>query len=476
MRVLLTGVVNRQQVKVRETYMQAIEALGHTPVVTPPTFDPALAKKLDALLLTGGGDVNPALYGGKDMGDILFDTQRDELEISLIEAFLQENKPIGGICRGLQVICVALGGTLQNISNHTQVQGKDAAHAIALSKGAHKLLQGLTVVNSAHHQAALDLPKALKAIAHSPDGIIEAVQGKGPKGSPVRAVQWHPERDTNNDAEQNSRVLSFLLGQNEVIKAEHNPHAGHRTRMRKRAITQGFDGFEPHEVLEVMLYGVVPRGNTNPIAHALLRRFGSFSAVLDASPQDLMQVDGVGEQVAIFLKTIPAALRFYEHASFEKKPILSTSGRAARYIAALTRSQNEECFYCLSLDGQFRLNHADLLARGIVNEATVYPRAIVHSALKNNAVHCILAHNHPSGSLISSQADRDFTRHVRQSLESLGIRLLEHLIVTRDRYNVVNEWAETLQKNNGKLKANPHIPQENPEGYSFDENPRGKYQ
>ncbi len=161
---------------------------------------------LDALLLTGGGDVDPVLYGSApDPHTNFVNRERDELEIALVRCFLDNRKPVFGICRGIQVLNVALGGRLiqhlpdypatRGAEGHAQVDGRDISHPVSLIGGS-RLAAALGTeleVNSAHHQA-LD-PAAvgarLRVVGRSPAGIIEAVEGHA---LPALAVQWHPER------------------------------------------------------------------------------------------------------------------------------------------------------------------------------------------------------------------------------------------------------------------------------------------
>jgi putative glutamine amidotransferase len=169
------------------------------------------AEEYCGLLLTGGRDVDPKYYGEAPHPTTQIDPHnRDEVEFRWIERFLNAGKPIFGICRGIQVLNVALGGgLLQDISayfgarnepdaeTHTQVGGRDVEHPVVWVAGTEveRALGSARMVNSAHHQAVdpLRLGRGLRVAAVSPMGIIEAVEGEG-LGAPVFAVQWHPER------------------------------------------------------------------------------------------------------------------------------------------------------------------------------------------------------------------------------------------------------------------------------------------
>ena len=144
----------------------------------------------DALCLCGGGDVSPCSYGQKNICSKNVDLARDQKEFYLLKKFLDRNKPVFAVCRGLQVVNVFFGGTLfQNVCGHDQINGKDARHSVSFYGSLKRLFGKCGVVNSAHHQAIRDLGKGLTVTAVSGDGVIEAVECKN-----VSAFQFHPER------------------------------------------------------------------------------------------------------------------------------------------------------------------------------------------------------------------------------------------------------------------------------------------
>ncbi len=177
-----------------------------------------------ALLLTGGKDIHPARYGMEDRAALCkLEPERDELEFALFEAAQEAKKPILGICRGCQLINVALGGTLYvdipeelpAALEHRKVKGQDSEHLIAVVGGSLLFKISTEVegtVNSAHHQAIHQLGRGLRAVAYSPDQIIEAIEWESLYGSNfLLGVQWHPERMDWNSPFSGKIAAHFLF-------------------------------------------------------------------------------------------------------------------------------------------------------------------------------------------------------------------------------------------------------------------------
>ncbi len=209
-----------------------------------------------------------------------------------------------------------------------------------------------------------------------------------------------------------------------------NLHSGHRERLRKRFFEEGLDAFEDHQVLELLLFYAIPRSDTNPVAHRLLKRFGSLSAVLEADPKDLAAVEGMGLGAAAFLSMLPHAMRRYMKDRISKEsPHLSDPEKAARYVFPLMAGRTEEVFYVLCLDAQLKVNYAALVSSGTVKEAQILPRKVVEEAIRHKACSVILAHNHPSGTLKPSQSDIELTRQLADALNHIDIKVQDHIII-----------------------------------------------
>lgn len=206
-------------------------------------------------------------------------------------------------------------------------------------------------------------------------------------------------------------------------------HSGHRERLRKRFQQEGLEGFADHQVLELLLFHALPRRDTNPIAHLLLQRYGSLSGVFEADAADLALAPGVGAQAGLFLSLIPAVTRRYMMDSLHRrKPALNRPEKSKQYVLPLMAGRTEEVFYVLCLDSRNRLIHPALVGEGTVRDVVVHPRQVVEAALRHRACSVILAHNHPSGNPRPSAADFQLTRELIQALESIQIRVLDHLI------------------------------------------------
>ena len=207
-------------------------------------------------------------------------------------------------------------------------------------------------------------------------------------------------------------------------------HTGHRQRLRERFRAQGLAGFAEHEVLELLLIYAIPQKDVNPLAHALLERFGSLAAVLEADAGELMRVPGVGENAATLIALMPELFGSYQRSLLGARPVITTFQEAVRYCLSLFYGAREEEIYLICLDQGGRVLHPALLRRGTIDSVTLYPREVVELALRYRAHAVLLAHNHPSGHAHASQADQTVTQLVSQALGVVGVRLVDHLVIS----------------------------------------------
>lgn len=205
--------IGLERVFVSNAYVKAIEQSGGVPFIIPVNTNKENIKKqieaMDGIIISGGVDVNPILYNEEPINELgVIHPDIDEFDVEAIKIALELNKPIMGICRGLQVLNVALGGTLHQDLSYTKcskikhVQDTKpylGTHYIEIKEDSllSEVLGNKILVNTYHHQSIKDIGKELEVIAYSNDGIIEAIQGTG--NNFVLGVQWHPEMMCEKD-------------------------------------------------------------------------------------------------------------------------------------------------------------------------------------------------------------------------------------------------------------------------------------
>jgi DNA repair protein RadC len=209
------------------------------------------------------------------------------------------------------------------------------------------------------------------------------------------------------------------------------PHkgAGHRMRLRDRFLKSGLDGFHDYEVIELLLTLGTPRKDCKAIAKALMSRFKTLTAVLEAPPAELRRVAGIGPINLVGLKLVPAVSRRYLRQRLEGKQPLTNSRELFDYLNHTIRDKKKECFTAIYLDAKNRVIAEEILFTGTVTASAVYPREVVKAALAHAAAAVIFAHNHPSGDPAPSPDDMAITRKLIQACALVGITVHEHLII-----------------------------------------------
>lgn len=206
-------------------------------------------------------------------------------------------------------------------------------------------------------------------------------------------------------------------------------HSGHRDRLREKYLNFGIEALAPHEVIELLLFYAVPYRNTNDIAKNLYDRFGSLSAVLDAS-MDMLTEAGLTRNQATFLKLIPDVTRRYmidKHDNPSK--IVDLADVPARLVDLYIGTDHEEMVYIIVVDEKMKEVYSGVLAKGKFNAGEISIRRIMNLVLNYGAAGVVLAHNHPSGVAMPSQEDYYATDRIRKSLRLIGVELLDHFIV-----------------------------------------------
>lgn len=211
-------------------------------------------------------------------------------------------------------------------------------------------------------------------------------------------------------------------------------HEGHRDRMRKQLKTSGMDSLSDVQVLEMLLYYAAPRGDTNPAAHALLKRFGTLDGVFSAPETELRKIDGVGEAAAQLLLLVPQVARRCLMSRSTQIQVLDTTSKCGQYLLPFFHGEREEVVYLLCLDAKCKALDCVLIHRGGVNVASIAARKVVKAALDSNATSVVLAHNHPSGLALPSQEDKQTTMVLKAALDAVGVVLADHIIVADDDF------------------------------------------
>jgi DNA repair protein RadC len=208
--------------------------------------------------------------------------------------------------------------------------------------------------------------------------------------------------------------------------------AGHRGRLRQRLLSGGADALADYELLEFLLFAAIRQGDTKPLAKALIRHFGSLSAVLAADPQALKQVKGMGEASAAALHAVNLAARRMARGAVQDKPVLGSWQALLDYLAIDMAHLNHERVRVLYLNTQNRLILDHMLGEGSIDEAAIHPREVIRKAFDIGATALILVHNHPSGNPEPSRADIAITARIAEAGRLLGVTVHDHVIVGRD--------------------------------------------
>lgn len=209
-----------------------------------------------------------------------------------------------------------------------------------------------------------------------------------------------------------------------------NIHKGHRERLRQRFLKEGLENFQPHNILELLLFYGIPMKDTNKEAHRLIDKFGSLSAVFDADFEDLCKVNGIGENTAVLIKLLPELFKKYEVDKVNREgDVLNDCEAVARYVSKYFKGVNEEHLYLLCLDPNCKILCFEQISSGTINSTPINNRKIVELAYRTKAANLVLVHNHPSGVVAPSRSDVNATMSTAELLKSLGMKLNDHIII-----------------------------------------------
>ncbi len=251
----------------------------------------------------------------------------------------------------------------------------------------------------------------------------------------VRRKTDDPNGTTATETLSAPSVLPASQGNFFEIAKPIDDKAGHRSRLRERFRKGGPDALPDYELLEMILFRAFPRGDVKPLSKQLIAKFKSFAEVINAPPERLKEIDGVGDRVVDEIKLIQAsALRFMKGEIIGRK-LLGSWNSVIDYCKAAQGFDQTEQFRILFLDKRNQLLADEVQGRGTVDHTPVYVREVVKRALELAATAMILVHNHPSGDPAPSKADVDMTKLIMDAAKPFSITVHDHIIVGRNGHS-----------------------------------------
>ena len=219
-------------------------------------------------------------------------------------------------------------------------------------------------------------------------------------------------------------------------------HDGHRNRLRQRFLDEGLDNFQPHNVLELILFYCIPRKDTNEIAHRLIQKFGTIHGVFDAPVEELCRVPGITYNGAVLIKSFLPVARYYTKSKGDNNYLLDTPDICGHFAEDLFRGMTNERTVLICMDNRCKLLSTVTIAEGDISSVGVSPRKIMETVLATGATGVIIAHNHPGGVALPSPSDIVATRNIAAVLSGIGVRLLDHIIVVSNDHVSLAQSAE----------------------------------
>lgn len=219
----------------------------------------------------------------------------------------------------------------------------------------------------------------------------------------------------------------------------HPLHENHRARMQARVDRDGLESLAEHEALEYLLFLAIPRKDTNELAHRLIQHFGDFCKVMEADQDELMRVEGIGPKSARVVATVMAFGRYYQLKKRKDRVALNHTKAAVEYVRPLFLGSQNELLYLILLDDQCRPVRDLRIAEGVPNRVHIDTRKLLRDVARTDATCGLLAHNHPTGLALPSEADLIATLGVMQTLAPLGVSIIDHIIIAGEEFCSMRE-------------------------------------
>jgi DNA repair protein RadC len=211
-------------------------------------------------------------------------------------------------------------------------------------------------------------------------------------------------------------------------------HLGHRKRLRDKFLKSGLAGFHDYEIVELLLSLGTPRKDCKAPAKEAIKRFQTLRGVLEALPEELQQIEGIGTHSAFGIKLVQEIAREYLKAKILDKPFYKSSQEVFDYLYHSMRGLKKEVFKVIYLNSQNQIIDTADLSEGTVDGSSVSPREIIEGTIRHNATSLIFVHNHPSGNPEPSTSDKALTRELVYAGRIMRLRILDHIIIGDNRY------------------------------------------
>ncbi len=216
-----------------------------------------------------------------------------------------------------------------------------------------------------------------------------------------------------------------------------NPHKHHRQRLRHRFLQEGLGSFKKHNILELLLFYSLPRKDTNEIAHRLIEKFGSLSAVFDADYEALIACDGISENTATLLKFVPQLARAYLIDKDTRYSTFGDSEKLGKFLVNYFIGEPREKLIAIFMNNRMEMIDITVISTGTVSSSEISVRKITEAGFAKKAASFILAHNHPDGNASPSDNDLIITNEYRALFKKLGMPLIEHYVIGGSSYKTI---------------------------------------
>ena len=211
-----------------------------------------------------------------------------------------------------------------------------------------------------------------------------------------------------------------------------NIHKDHRQLVLTRYFKEGIDSMAEHNIVEFLLFFGIPFKDTNDIAHELIERFGDLSGILEAPVEELMRVDGIGENAAALISLIHDIAVIYNDKKLQSTAASAEELSFSEFLSMKYAGESKEKVYLLCLDSKGKIQHCVKICDGSPDSAYLDTRMVVETVVRFDSANVILSHNHPNGFAVPSSADVDTTKNLLPVLRAIGVNLADHIIVSAE--------------------------------------------